>query len=74
MTRNNYIPAEEAVIEYLKRTGPSFTADIVNCSDDHSPENLRQAIHSLKNKGVVYRVNEGGRGKPAKYDLVKPVK
>jgi archaellum biogenesis ATPase FlaH len=58
------------VIRYLTTHGESTLDDIKNNADTCSANAARQAVYDLASDGVVYRVNVGGQGSEAIYDLV----
>ena len=61
----HYSRAEEYVIAYLRKNGPSLLSDIQDRADVCSPGSARNAVYSLASKGVIQRSNTGGQGAPA---------
>ncbi len=61
--------SERYVLRYLSEHGPSLTAAIVSQPDGCSGDRARQAIHTLKDKSLVQRIDPGGPGTKATYDL-----
>lgn len=65
---------EEYVLRYLRENGASTVAEIKDHADSCAPTTARKGVYSLVQKGMLQRVDEGGAGEDATYDLVqKPV-
>jgi predicted transcriptional regulator len=62
--------SQRYVLRFLQENGPSDMNSIRENADICSPNAARQAVYSLADMGLVTRINEGGRGHPAKYSLV----
>lgn len=69
VTQPHYSRAEEYVIDYLTKNGPSLLSDITSHADVCSPRSSQNAIYSLASKGVIRRSNTGGQGTSAAYEL-----
>jgi len=63
--------AQRAIIDYLSKNGPSFTKDILANANGATPTAIKQAINKMVENGYIHRVNEGGKGKKAMYDLTE---
>ena len=61
--------AEEYVLEYLAKNGKSKIKTIADAADTTSSNAARQGVYSITKKELAYRVNSGGKGVAAKYDL-----
>jgi hypothetical protein len=65
-----YNKSQEYVIRYLNQNGPSLMAAIMDHADTCSGNAARQAVFSLVSKKKLKRVDVGGPGSKATYDLV----
>jgi DNA-binding HxlR family transcriptional regulator len=63
--------AQRVIIDYLFKNGPSFTNEILANNNGATPNAIRQAIPKLIENGYIHRVNEGGKGVEAEYDLTE---
>jgi hypothetical protein len=63
--------AQKAIKDYLSKNGPSFTKDILANTNGATPNAIKQAINKMVESGHIHRVNEGGKGKKAMYDLIE---
>jgi DNA-binding HxlR family transcriptional regulator len=63
--------AQRSIINYLFKNGPSFTNEILANNNGATPNAIRQAIPKLIKNGYIHRVNEGGKGVEAEYDLTE---
>ena len=69
-------PSKQFVMDYLKEQGPTSStalkaeAERVNIA---SPNAIRQAIHALAKNNLIVRVDQGGIGQTATYNLSKPI-
>lgn len=67
-------PAQEFVLKYLGEHGASFVKDIKSAADNCTPEEVRRAVITLKDKGTIKRINIGVPTKlGAKYDLADDI-
>ena len=67
-------PAQEFVLKYLGEHGASFVKDIKSAADNCTPEEVRRAVITLKDKGTIKRINIGAPTKlGAKYDLADDI-
>ena len=64
-------PSESFVLSFLKARTSATVKEITDSADTCSPEAARGAIYSLARKGILSRVNVGGQGKEAAYEVVK---
>jgi len=67
-------PSQDYVLGYLEMNGPSKLKDIVNNADICSGGTARNMVFHLQKEGLITRVDEGGQGKEATYDLTREVK
>jgi hypothetical protein len=65
----HYSRAEQYVIDYLTKNGPSLLTDIEDHADVCSPGSAKNAVYSLAGKGVIRRCDAGGPGSKATYEL-----
>lgn len=64
-------PSESFVLSFLKAKIGATVKEITDGANTCSPETARGAIYSLARKGTIRRVNVGGQGKEATYEVVK---
>ena len=57
------------VLQYLKSNGPSQIPDIIENPEITSSKSARNAIYELAKEDCVMRVDDGGTGQTATYDL-----
>lgn len=66
------LPAgEEYVLRYLREHGAATMKDIMDHADTCTDKTARVSVYSLAKRGVVERVDKGGPGETATYDLVR---
>lgn len=63
--------AQDYVIGYLKEHGPSLIVDITSHADVCKDTTARSAMYSLAALELIKRVDEGGPGTVARYDLTE---
>jgi hypothetical protein len=61
---------ETLIMQHLAKHNRASVSDMVNAIDNCSPNSARQAIYSLVKKGKIRRINPGGRGSRAVYELI----
>ena len=59
------------VLEYLQNNGASLLTDITSHADICSENSAKQAVYKLNLQGLVSRVDTGGAGVKATYDLTE---
>lgn len=64
-----YPAAERFVLRYLSEHGASTTPTITGHADSCSEEGARRALYRLADRGLIRRVDTGGPGTVATYDL-----
>lgn len=62
---------ERYVMRYLNQHGKSWLADIKVNADTCSPITAGKGVYSLAERGLIERVDSGGRGSKAMYDIVR---
>jgi len=65
----SYTKAEDYVLRYLARHSMSTIDDLKSHADSCAPRSAENAVYGLVAKGVVRRVDGGGRGSVATYGL-----
>ena len=63
--------SEAFVIRYLQERPSAAIDDIMGNADTCTPEAARRAVYTLANRGVVARIDGGGRGSQAVYQLTE---
>jgi hypothetical protein len=63
--------AKAYVLHYLATNGPALIKDICSRADVCSGEAARKATYELAKEGAVYRVDPGGLGTSARYDVTE---
>lgn len=66
-----YTKGETFVLQYLGQHGPSEVPNIESNADICSKATAHNAVYALTKKGLVQRVDPGGPGSKATYDLTK---
>lgn len=66
-----FSPVMGHVLRYLEEHGEEQTKGLMASCKTAMPEQVRQAIYQLVNKGLVRRVDEGSRGEMARFGLVR---
>lgn len=64
-----YPVGQEYVLKYLLKNGRSKIDDILGNADVCSPETARKAVYALAKIPLIERVDGGGRGVTAEYEL-----
>jgi hypothetical protein len=64
-----YSTGERFVLRYLRDHGASSVQQIVDAADSCAPTTARQGVYRLAERGLVRRVDDGGRGSEALYRL-----
>ncbi len=62
---------QKYVLKYLQNNGASLLADITSHADSCAEKSARQAVYELADQGLVSRVDLGGTGVKATYDLTE---
>ncbi len=57
------------VLRYLQQHGPAEISAITSAADTCSSGTARNAVYALASKGLTTRVDSGGQGQAASYDL-----
>ena len=63
--------AGKYVLGYLREHGESTTKEMKDGAEDVSPNVVRQSVYKLVEMGLIERVDGGGSGKTAVFDLTK---
>jgi hypothetical protein len=63
--------SQRYVLRYLSEHGPATVDDIMGHADVCAGTTARKALYTLTDKGYTTRVDDGGRGAPATYDLTE---
>lgn len=69
LQENTLTPAQEYVVRYLREEGESGRKELMENATICTPKQVRKAVHELVDLGLIERVNEGGKGVPALYNL-----
>jgi hypothetical protein len=63
--------AGQYVMGYLLENGESGRKEVIESSEEFSQAAISKAFHGLREIGLIHRVNEGGQGIAAVYDLTE---
>jgi hypothetical protein len=70
-TKQDFSLSKRYVLHFLATKGASLVEDIKSHADRCSPDAARKAVYALADEGYANRVDEGGPGEKATYDITE---